>query len=107
MRYHNNVKTIVIPAGGSITVDYGPETNYNVSENIALWLEGGAVTYTVNYNTVATSNTGSYAGGVAKKIFTEAGPIAISSTYPSVTLAGVAGVAVNVSWLGLIRQVNG
>lgn len=110
MRYHLNKVVIVVPAGLKRVVDFGPESSTNVCENIALWFEGDALAaWTVQLNNVATASTGAYTGGVAKKVWTEAGPLATMLTYPSVELnnTAITDVKLTVVWTALIRQVHG
>jgi hypothetical protein len=108
-RYHLLSKTVDILAAGDATVDFGPESYTNVCENIALWLDGGSATWTVNFNGAASASTGNYAAGVAKKVYTEAGPLATMVTYPSVKLHNAGGntITVTATWTALIRQDNG
>jgi hypothetical protein len=107
-RYHLNSVKVNIPANGTINVPFGPESSSNVCENISLWLEGqGVATWTIKLNGVATANTGAFVAGVAKKVWTEAGPLATMVTYPSVDLTNAAASSVLVVWTALIRQDNG
>jgi hypothetical protein len=110
MRYHLNSVKVTVPAGAKRVVDFGPESQSNVCENIAMWMDGqGVPAWTVRLNGIATAATGAYAGGVASKVWTEAGPLATMLTYPSVELNNTGGSAVTVTviWTALIRQVNG
>jgi hypothetical protein len=109
-RYHLTETVATVPAGGTFTVPFGPESQTNVCENVALWLEGESLTaWTVKFNNVSSASTGAYTGGVAKKVYTEAGPLATMRTYPSVLLSngGGAPVKVTVIWTALVRQDNG
>lgn len=108
MRYHLKSYNVVVPALTTVNFPFGAESFDNVCENIALWIEGSGCTWTVKYNGVTSASTGAYIAGVAKKVFTEAGPLATMITYPSVDiLAGATDARIVLTWVSLIRQVNG